>query len=60
MTSRDHDGKRASVNRQGGRMEQFHTEREQGFVALATQLGQDFSTRAAQYDELGEFPYKNY
>lgn len=41
-------------------MEQFHTEREQGFVALATQLGREFSTRAAQYDELGEFPYKNY
>jgi alkylation response protein AidB-like acyl-CoA dehydrogenase len=41
-------------------MQQFHTEREQGFIDLATTLGDDFATRAAQHDEEGSFPYENY
>ena len=41
-------------------MQQFHTEREQGFIDLATTLADDFATRAAQHDEEGSFPYENY
>ena len=41
-------------------MQQFHTEREQGFIDLATTLADDFATRAAPHDEEGSFPYENY
>lgn len=41
-------------------MQQFHTEREQGFIDLAITLADDFATRAAQHDEEGSFPYENY
>ena len=36
------------------------TERQQRFVAIAEELAQKFSERAAYYDRTGEFPHENY
>ena len=41
-------------------MNQFHTEREQGFIDLAASLADEFAPRAARYDEEASFPDENY
>lgn len=41
-------------------MDQLHTEREQRFVKLAAELGDEFAPRAAKYDQEEAFPYENY
>jgi alkylation response protein AidB-like acyl-CoA dehydrogenase len=41
-------------------MNQLNTAREQRFVDLAAELGDDFATRAAQHDEDASFPFENY
>jgi alkylation response protein AidB-like acyl-CoA dehydrogenase len=41
-------------------MQQLNTAREQHFIDLAAELGDDFAKRAAQHDEEGSFPFENY